>query len=33
VSILTNLVRGSLLVLIVMALIAYIHLQVKPNYH
>jgi hypothetical protein len=33
VSILTNLVRGSLLVLIVLALIAYIHLQVKPNYH
>jgi len=33
VSLLTNLVRGSILVLIVMALIAYIHLQVKPNYH
>jgi hypothetical protein len=32
VSLLTNLVRGSILVLIVVALIAYIHLQVKPNY-
>ena len=33
VSLLSNLVRGSILVLIVVALIAYIHLQVKPNYH
>jgi hypothetical protein len=33
VSFLSNLVRGSILVLIVVALIGYIHLQVKPNYH
>jgi hypothetical protein len=32
VSFLTNLVHGSILVLIVVALVAYIHLQVKPNY-
>jgi hypothetical protein len=32
VSFLSNLVRGSILTLIIVALIAYIHLQVKPNY-
>jgi hypothetical protein len=32
VSFLSNLVRGSIIVLIFVALIAYIHLQVKPNY-
>lgn len=33
VSFLTNLVHGSILVLIVVLLVAYVHLQVKPNYH
>jgi hypothetical protein len=32
VSFLTNLVHGTILVLVFVALIAYIHLQVKPNY-
>jgi hypothetical protein len=33
VSFLTNLIHGTILVLIVVALVAYVHLQVKPNYH
>jgi hypothetical protein len=32
VSILTNLVRLNILGLIIVLLIAYVHLQVKPNY-
>jgi hypothetical protein len=32
VNLLSNLLRGSILVLIIVALIAYIHLEVKPNY-
>jgi hypothetical protein len=33
VSFVTNLAHGSVVGLIVFALIAYVHLQVKPNYH
>jgi hypothetical protein len=32
VSLLSNLVHGSILTLIILLLIAYIHLEVKPNY-